>query len=135
MKKPVDPAATRAAVLAIKDWIAAPAEHDKPGRALLADAVRRTARTLETDAPGHRPNRDGYRSALPGVMHACGHDGHTAIGLALAERLAHPAAGWHGTIRLVFQPVLVAWALWSTGAWTAFTAWRRSRSIVHPGTD
>lgn len=53
MKKPVDPAATRAAVLAIKDWIAAPAEHDKPGRALLADAVRRTARTLEADAPGH----------------------------------------------------------------------------------
>lgn len=53
MKKPVDPAATRAAVMAIKDWIAAPAEHDKPGRALLADAVRRTARTLETDAPGH----------------------------------------------------------------------------------
>lgn len=53
MKKPVDPAATRAAVMAIKDWIAAPAEHDKPGRALLADAVRRTARTLEVDAPGH----------------------------------------------------------------------------------
>ncbi|MDK8482705.1 sterol carrier family protein [Corynebacterium sp. MSK105] len=53
MKKPVDPAATRAAIMAIKDWIAAPAEHDKPGRALLADAVRRTARTLEADAPGH----------------------------------------------------------------------------------
>ena len=53
MKKPVDPAATRAAVMAIKDWIAAPAEHDKPGRALLVDAVRRTARTLEADAPGH----------------------------------------------------------------------------------
>ena len=53
MKKPVDPAATRAAVMAIKDWIAAPAEHDKPGRALLADAVRRTARTLEADRPGH----------------------------------------------------------------------------------
>ena len=53
MKKPVDPAATRAAVMAIKDWIAAPTDHDKPGRALLADAVRRTARTLEADAPGH----------------------------------------------------------------------------------
>lgn len=53
MKKPVDPAATRAAIMAIKDWIAAPAEHDKPGRALLADAVRHTARTLEADAPGH----------------------------------------------------------------------------------
>ena len=39
--------------MAIKDWIVSPAEHDKPGRALLADAVRCTARTLEADAPGH----------------------------------------------------------------------------------
>ena len=28
-------------------------------------------------------------------------------------------------IRLVFQPVLVAWALWSTGAWSAWRAGRR----------
>ena len=37
-------------------------------------------------------------------MHACGHDGHTAIGLAVAERLANPAAGWSGTLKLIFQP-------------------------------
>ena len=30
-------------------------------------------------------------------------------------------------IRLVFQPVLIAWALWSTGAWSAWRASRRSR--------
>ena len=53
MHKPVDPAATRAAVIAIKDWIQDPDGQQKPGRALLADAVRRTARTLEADAPGH----------------------------------------------------------------------------------
>lgn len=53
MPKPVDPAATRAAVIAIKDWIQDPDGHQRPGRALLADAVRRTARTLEADAPGH----------------------------------------------------------------------------------
>lgn len=53
MPKPVDPAATRAAVVAIKDWIENPDGQEKPGRALLADAVRRTARTLEADAPGH----------------------------------------------------------------------------------
>jgi len=53
MPKPVDPAATRAAVIAIKDWIQDPDGQQKPGRALLADAVRRTARTLEADAPGH----------------------------------------------------------------------------------
>lgn len=28
-------------------------------------------------------------------------------------------------VRLFFQPVLVAWALWSTGAWSALRAWRR----------
>jgi uncharacterized membrane protein len=29
-------------------------------------------------------------------------------------------------VRLVFQPVLIAWALWSTGAWSAWRAGRRS---------
>ena len=53
MPKPVDPAATRAAVITIKEWIQDPDGHQKPGRALLADAVRRTARILEADAPGH----------------------------------------------------------------------------------
>ena len=58
----------------------------------------------ETPAERHRPNQQGFRSARDGLMHACGHDGHTAIGLAVAERLANPAAGWHGTLRLIFQP-------------------------------
>jgi uncharacterized membrane protein len=30
-------------------------------------------------------------------------------------------------IRLLFQPILVLWALWSTGAWRAFTDWRARR--------
>jgi aminobenzoyl-glutamate utilization protein A len=58
----------------------------------------------ETPSGTHRPNQGGYASSHPGVMHACGHDGHTAIGLAVAERLAHPAAGWRGTLKLIFQP-------------------------------
>ena len=52
-KTEVDPAATRAAVLAIKDWLLDEEGVDKPGRALLADAVRRTARTLAHEMPGH----------------------------------------------------------------------------------
>jgi len=59
---------------------------------------------LETTATAHAPNAGGWNSQTRGVMHACGHDGHTAIGLAVAEQLAHPAAGWKGTIRLIFQP-------------------------------
>ena len=31
-------------------------------------------------------------------------------------------------VRLFFQPLLIAWALWSTGAWSAWTQWRRSRA-------
>jgi uncharacterized membrane protein len=42
------------------------------------------------------------------------------------------AVGVEGSIqwivRLFFQPLLVLWALWSTGAWQAFVAWWRSRS-------
>ena len=58
----------------------------------------------ETGLGGHAPNAAGFRSVRPGSMHACGHDGHVAIGLAVAERLANAAAGWRGTLRLIFQP-------------------------------
>ncbi|MBR0654574.1 amidohydrolase [Plastoroseomonas arctica] len=58
----------------------------------------------ETEAASHNPNAEGFRSARQGLMHACAHDGHTAIGLALAEQLANPAASWRGTLRLIFQP-------------------------------
>jgi len=47
-------------------------------------------------------NDVSYRSQHPGVMHACGHDGHTAILLGLAKYLAeHRPAG---TVKLLFQP-------------------------------
>ncbi len=57
----------------------------------------------ETAAAGHRPNEGGYASARPGTMHACGHDGHTAIGLTVAAALAADP-DWRGRLRLVFQP-------------------------------
>lgn len=53
MRKKIDQAQARAAVIAIKDWILAPEQHDRPTRAELAAAVRLTARTLEDLAPGH----------------------------------------------------------------------------------
>lgn len=45
-----------------------------------------------------------YKSTNPGVMHACGHDGHTAIALTLARRLAAERSTLAGTVKFVFQP-------------------------------
>jgi hippurate hydrolase len=44
-----------------------------------------------------------YASRQPGKMHACGHDGHTAMLLAAAKHLAQTRA-FDGTLNLIFQP-------------------------------
>jgi amidohydrolase len=45
-----------------------------------------------------------YASQTPGAMHACGHDGHVAIGLAVARILSSRRATLRGAIKFVFQP-------------------------------
>ncbi|MEH0875429.1 M20 family metallo-hydrolase [Pectobacterium cacticida] len=55
-------------------------------------------------ADEHRPFRDGFASCNPGMMHACGHDGHTTIGLGLAQVLMAMRDQLCGTIKIVFQP-------------------------------
>lgn len=47
----------------------------------------------ESDAPEHLPQQLGFRSETEGVCQACGHDGHIALGLALAAAITHFAAG------------------------------------------
>ena len=54
--------------------------------------------------PIEEANDVPYRSQTPGVMHACGHDAHVAIGLGVADVLARHRDSWGGTIKLMFQP-------------------------------
>ncbi|MBU0511993.1 MAG: amidohydrolase [Chloroflexi bacterium] len=45
-----------------------------------------------------------YASRTPGMMHACGHDGHTAVGLTVARMLHAHRDELAGTVKFVFQP-------------------------------
>jgi amidohydrolase len=45
-----------------------------------------------------------YKSTVPNVKHACGHDGHVSIGLGVAEVLASMRAEIPGTVVFLFQP-------------------------------
>ncbi len=54
--------------------------------------------------PVQEENQVDYVSQSPGVMHACGHDGHVAIGLTVARMLQSRLADLKGTVKFVFQP-------------------------------
>jgi amidohydrolase len=54
--------------------------------------------------PVEEANDVPYRSAVPGVSHACGHDGHTAIQVGAAELLCRHAANLPGNVLFLFQP-------------------------------
>ena len=72
-------------------------EGDHEGPTLLVRA--------DMDAlPIFEENETDYVSEMPGKMHACGHDGHTTILLAVARMLGEQRAAMHGRIKFVFQP-------------------------------
>ncbi len=54
--------------------------------------------------PIQEENDVPYRSQVPGVMHACGHDAHVAVGIGVATVLAKYRDQIPGTIKLMFQP-------------------------------
>lgn len=54
--------------------------------------------------PIQETHETAYRSETPGVMHACGHDAHTACLLGAAKYLASRRESFGGEVRLIFQP-------------------------------
>jgi amidohydrolase len=54
--------------------------------------------------PIHEETGASYASQNPGVMHACGHDGHTAVLLTVAKMLNAYRSDLAGTIKFMFQP-------------------------------
>lgn len=58
----------------------------------------------ECEEETHFPAREGFASRVPGVMHACGHDGHITVGLGTAKILCELREQLHGTVKFIFQP-------------------------------
>lgn len=54
--------------------------------------------------PIQEQNETEYRSVHPGIMHACGHDGHMAMALMTAKRLMADRSNLRGFVKFVFQP-------------------------------
>jgi amidohydrolase len=80
-----------------KTGVVAMLEGDQPGPVVL---VR-----VDMDAlPIQEETGAEYASTVAGVMHACGHDGHTAIGLTVARMLQQQRSSLKGAVKLVFQP-------------------------------
>ena len=69
---------------------------------------RRLGIRADMDAlPIHETTGVDWASSKPGLMHACGHDGHTAMLLAAAKAIAldaSPSTSFNGTLNLIFQP-------------------------------
>ena len=72
-------------------------EGAKPGPVVLIRA--------DMDAlPIHEETGAPYASQNPGVMHACGHDGHTAVLLTVTKMLNAHRSELAGTVKFMFQP-------------------------------
>lgn len=74
------------------------------GQLKRGEGGKRMGLRADMDAlPIHEKTGLRYASGRPGIMHACGHDGHTAMLLGAARYLAEEG-DFSGTLNLIFQP-------------------------------
>jgi len=76
----------------------------KPGPVVALRFDIDCVNVTETPSTEHIPNKCGFSSQCSGLMHACGHDGHMAIGLGVAKWLADNKDLLSGRVKLLFQP-------------------------------
>lgn len=76
----------------------------RPGPTLAFRVDMDALPVRETAAAQHLPIQGRFASQHAGRMHACGHDGHTSIGLGLASLVAERGKKWGGRLKLIFQP-------------------------------
>lgn len=84
----------------------------KPGECV---ALRADMDALPINEAGNLP----FKSVQPNVMHACGHDAHTAIALGVAALLARHREELRGTVKFLFQPAEEGMPVHYTDAWGA----------------
>ena len=76
----------------------------KPGPTVALRVDMDANDLIEAAETKHRPFCEGFASVNKGAMHACGHDGHSATGLGVAEVLVSLKDRLAGTVKLIFQP-------------------------------
>jgi metal-dependent amidase/aminoacylase/carboxypeptidase family protein len=78
---------------------------------------------IESDAASHRPARDGFASMNRGAAHACGHDGHVAIGLGVAFWGDQPGPKlWIGGAMVLGGVLAIALRSWQKSRQTVASA-------------
>lgn len=76
----------------------------RPGKNIAIRAELDGIKMTEPETPEHLPFREGFPSVEPGVMHACGHDGHQAVLLELGRFVLNNKDRLSGRITFIFEP-------------------------------
>ena len=75
----------------------------RPGKTLAFRFDIDGVDVTESKDEAHRPFKEGFRADIDGITHACGHDGHITIGLAMAKLIAQNLDDFKGKFRFIFQ--------------------------------